>query len=390
MAFDFQICDDNKCTGCFACMNKCPKSAITYRIDEVGRILPVIDRNKCIQCGLCLRTCPVNNPCELQEPHVCYAAQRPNKEVREQSTSGGIAAVLSEYVLSVDGSVFGAAVDKNGTVRHICAGTKEEVDKLRGSKYVQSDIGFSFQKAEEKLQGGKTVLFIGTPCQIAGLKRYLGRDYENLYCVDLICHGVPPMQYLNEHYQIVAGEEDIDDVSFRDPAIGYLLSVRKNGQVIYSADRFHDTYFYAFFRALTYRENCYQCQYAGKKRCSDMTIGDFWGIDRKNLKVIKSGYISVVLINNHKGKSLFDRVRGQLYFEERQISEAVTGNKQLQAPSTRHRLRKQFLAAYSSTKSFDRAVEMIGLLKEMKRENIKGKISALKNKVAWKINSVLR
>lgn len=390
MAFDFQICDDNKCTGCFACMNKCPKSAIACRIDEVGRTLPMIDRNKCIQCGICLRTCPVNNPCELQEPQICYAAQRQDKEVREQSTSGGIAAVLSEHVLSVGGSAFGAAVDENGNVRHICAGTKQEVNRLRGSKYVQSDIGFSFQKVEEKLQNGKTVLFIGTPCQIAGLKRYLGRDYEKLYCVDLICHGVPPMQYLKEHYQTITDGKDIDDVSFRNPAIGFFLAVRKNGRVIYSADRFHDTYFHAFFHALSYRENCYQCQYAGKKRCSDMTIGDFWGIDRKNLKVIKSGYISVILINNYKGKALFNRIKDQLYFEERKISEAVAGNKQLQAPSTKHRLREQFLAAYSSMQNFDEAVELIGLLKEMKRENIKGQINALKHKVSWKISSVLR
>lgn len=390
MVFDYQICDADKCTGCFACMNKCPKGAIKSGIDDEGRTLPVIDKEICIQCKLCVRTCPVNTETELREPQICYAAQRHEKEIRKLSASGGVAAVLSEYVIVRQGCVFGAAVNNEGKVCHVCATTKNEIDKLRGSKYVQSDIGFSYREAEKELQKGKMVLFIGTPCQISGLKHYLGKEYEALFCVDLICHGVPPMQYLKEHYKTVTKVENIDTVLFRDPAVGFLLSLRKNGRLIYSADRFHDTYFHAFFRSLTYRENCYECPYAGRKRCSDLTIGDFWGIDRKSLKKIKSGYISAVLINNDKGKAIFDKVKDQFVFEERQISEAVKGNKQLQTPAQKHKLRKEFIEAYKNLKDFDRAVEKIGLVREMKIENIIGKFEALKSKIAWKINSALR
>ena len=390
MTFDYQICDSDKCTGCFACMNKCPKSAITCGVDKIGRTLPVIDKERCVRCGICLRTCPVNNPYELQEPRSCYAAQRKNKEDREQSSSGGIAAVLSEYVISTGGSVFGAAVDEKGKVCHICAKTKEQIDRLRGSKYVQSDIGFCFRDVERELKEGRKVLFVGTPCQVSGLKHYIGKDNENLYCVDLICHGVPPMQYLKEHYDTVAGEKEIDRVSFRNPSIGFCLSIQEKGQTIYTADRFHDTYFHSFFHALTYRENCYQCSYAERKRCSDMTIGDFWGIDRKSLKNIKSGYISVALINSQKGQELFEKIKAQLNFEERAISEAVAGNKQLQVPSIKHKLRDQFLNSYENTKNFDEAIEHVGIVREMRIESIKGKIDGLKNKVIWKLNSVLR
>ena len=390
MSFDYQICDADKCTGCFACMNKCPKDAISSKMDDTGRTLPYIDGEKCVGCKLCLRTCPVNNNAELFEPQICYAAQRRDIENRKFSTSGGIAAVLSEYVIAKNGSVFGAAVNKVGKVCHICASTKEEIDKLRGSKYVQSDIGFSYNETEKELQKGKTVLFTGTPCQIAALKKYLGKDYENLFCVDLICHGVPPMQYLKEHYDTVTKGENIDSVSFRNPSIGFFLSLQRNGEVLYSADRFHDIYFHAFFKSLTYRENCYDCSYAERKRCSDLTIGDFWGIDRKSLKKIKSGYISIVLINSDKGRAIFDEIKDQLIFEERQISEAVKGNRQLQTPSKKHKLRKEFIETYKELRDFDLAVERIGLVKEMKLEAIYGKFEALKSKIVWKINSVLR
>lgn len=390
MEFDFKICEDSECTGCFACMNKCPKKAIESYIDDVGRTIPLIDRSKCVGCGLCLSTCPVKNPLKLQSPQMCYAGQRSNKEIREKSTSGGIAAAFSEYILSMGGCVFGAAVNEHGDVKHICAETKEDIDRLRGSKYVQSDIGFSFQQAKQKLEVGKNVLFIGTPCQIAGLKHYLGKEYDNLYCVDLICHGVPPMEYLREHYRSVAKEVEIDSVTFRNPQVGYFLSLSSKERVIYSADRFHDTYFHAFFRALSYRENCYKCRYACEKRCSDITIGDFWGINRKSLKVIKSGYISVILLNNKQGEFLFEKITDKLLFEEREISEAVAGNNQLRAPSKKHKLREEFLDAYRSTQNFDLALNRIGIYKEMRQENVKGKIEGFRRKVAWKINSIMR
>lgn len=385
MKFDNQICPENSCTGCFACMNACPSNAISVGLNESGATVPVIDKRKCIKCGLCMKTCPSNFPVLLSEPEKCYAAQRPEKQEREMSASGGVASALAEFFISIGGCVFGAAVVENGHVAHICAETREDVDRLRNSKYVQSEVGYSYSLVKEKLSLGKYVLFTGTPCQIAGLKRYLKKDYERLYCADLICHGVPPMRYLEEHYKQITGDASIDVVTFRDPKIGYCLKVSSGMKMIYASDRFHDLYFHAFFRALSCRENCYQCTYARPERCSDITLGDFWGIDRKTLTKITSGYISLVLVNSQKGEELIDRIKGNITFEERDMNEAICGNAQLQHPSNRHQLREQFLKEYRATKNFDAAVENIGLNKEMRKEKYENYISTFFRKARHKL-----
>lgn len=390
MSFDYQICRAEQCTGCLACMNICPKEAISVGTDKYGVTHPVIQQDKCVSCRLCVRTCPVNNPLPLNQPLVCFAAQREDRVVREHSTSGGIAAALSETIYGDGGCVFGVAVENDGEVRHICAQTKEDVDRLRGSKYVQSSIGLTYQTVREKLGTGAEVLFVGTPCQIAGLKSFLGREYEKLYCVDLICHGVPPASYLQQHIRTVTKEKKVNSVSFRNPKVGFCLCLKQDDRLLYRADRVHDTYFHGFFRGVTYRENCYQCPYAGQNRCADMTIGDFWGIDRKTLRVIHSGYISVVLVNTQKGQKLFDRIKEDVLWEERAVSEAVAGNAQLQHPSIKHPQRETFLLAYRQTGDYDQAFASTRLPGQMKREAVGEWVNRIRSWVKWKISAIWR
>ena len=185
-----EIVSKNKCTGCTACMNVCPKNAISMVTDKCGFKYPIIDEKKCIDCGLCKKTCPILNKKNNLSINKCYAAYSKNDEYSIHSSSGGIFPIIANYILDNNGIVIGAAFDKKMNLNHVAITKKKEIDKLRGSKYLQSDLGDIFKYVKENLKT-KKILFVGTPCQIAGLKAYIKNDYDNLICIDLICHGVP-------------------------------------------------------------------------------------------------------------------------------------------------------------------------------------------------------
>lgn len=369
--FDYQICPSDDCTGCFACMNKCPKQAIHCVTDGLGRTLPQIDPATCVQCGLCKKVCPQVNPVECREPMECYAAQRPDESIRKKSASGGIGAALTEQFMNSGGVVYGAAVQNGGEVVHMRADTPQQAEKFRNSKYVQSYIGDNYTDVLRQLKDGKKVLFTGTPCQIAGLRSFLGKEYDNLYCVDIICHGVPPMQYLKQHMKTVIGDKEVDELSFRGGDKDYHLNIGYQGQLVYSRKQYRDYYYYAFYRGLIHRENCYHCSYAQSGRCSDMTIGDFWGLQRKTLKTEQTGNISVALINTEKGRELIRLIQDQIVWEPREVSEAVQGNSQLRRPSVLHKKRKTFVQAYYKTGDFTQSIKSVNLKKELLIANVK-------------------
>ena len=363
--YNYQICRSDDCTGCFACMNKCPNNAISVVNDKSGRTLPLIDVKKCVKCGLCKKVCPANNPPKLVEPLSCFAAQLPNEQERLLSSSGGISAALTEYFVTNGGVAYGSVSTKGGYVKHQRADNIEEAKRFRGSKYVQSYIGLSFQSVLKDLKSGKMVLFTGTPCQIAGLYGFLGKDYDNLYTIDIICHGVPPMQYLKKHIETISESDNVTSLSFRGGKTDYIFKLYSGDQIIYNASRFEDAYYWSFMKMLTFRDNCYTCRYADRLRVGDITLGDFWGINRDTLLQKMSGRISAIMVNSSKGVNLLDFIKDRIIIERRNYDEAVQGNAQLRNPSTKHIGRQAFITSYEQNGDIVIALKKAGIYKQI-------------------------
>ena len=294
------------CCGCGACYNKCPVGAITMQENEEGFLVPVIDKNKCTNCGLCVKVCPsLNVQYNNTDKPECYAAMA-DDEIRMKSSSGGIFTLLAEDILDKGGYVCGAAFDDNWDVHHIIVDNKNDLEKLRGSKYVQSDTEDCYKKIKKLLDEDKYVLFSGCPCQVAGLYSFLGKNYEKLYTVDILCHGSPSRgvwkKYLNENFN----KNEIKKINFRDKnKIGWSCShctiSTKNGDDIVT-----DDFTKLFHASINLRESCYDCKYSKKPRPADITLGDFWGISEYKKDLNDDKGLSFVLTNNAKGKFLFD------------------------------------------------------------------------------------
>lgn len=352
-----KICDYTKCTACRACEHICPKNAIKLQENEYGFLLPVVDNSKCINCGLCQRICQVNNSEELRYPGKCYAVWTKNDNDRINCTSGGVSTGFGRSVIKDGGIVFGAAYNDNFELKIIDTECEQGLENFIGSKYVQCDTADSYKKVYEHLKNGKKVLYTGTPCQVMGLRKYLKKDYDNLVTVDIICHGVPPFRYLKDYVKYTCPDNHNAKVFFRGKN-DYKLTIYNKDELVYSKERFKDKYFTAFANGLCFRDNCYTCSYARAERSSDITIGDFWGLNRNTLKQSYSGRISAVLINTEKGQSFFDKVSDNFFYEERTVEEAVQGNGQLQKPTRLHPKRDIFLKTYKKEgiiKAFNKA-----------------------------------
>lgn len=369
-----QICDKNQCSGCCACVNACPKNCITMEHDEYGVLLPVINGQACVNCGACERACPVNHALEKKMPQKAYAAWHLNETTRKKSASGGAAAAFYETVIENGGVAFGTSFDKELNLSIKSAQSMEGVQTFKGSKYVQAFVGLSFREVKKNLEVGKQVLFIGTPCQIAGLRNYLKKDYDNLITVDLICHGTPSIEYLHTHVKNIEKSinKKADNISFRGE-YSFELTLYQNENVIYRKYRFLDQYFTGFLNGLFYRPNCYSCPYACEDRVSDITIGDFWGLGKEAPCSYRMGDgVSVILPNTDKGHQFVMQAKDKLFLDERPLSEAINGNDQLRAPSEKHKNYEKFRTLYLAA-GFDKAAakctkEDIGQWKKEKRK----------------------
>lgn len=349
-----KLCDQNKCTGCQACRVICPKRAITMTETNEGKIVPVIDENKCVNCGLCEKTCPVLTEPGFKLPIKTFAAWTLNVDDKKACASGGIATGLYRYVLDKDGVIYGCDYDENLKPVIRRSETEDDLDKFRRSKYVQSSTEDSYLDVRKDLQEGRLVIYVGSPCQIDGLIHFLGKQYENLYTVDIICHGVPPFKYLQEYADKVSGGRKISKVGFRGEH-NFCLTLYDGEELVYNEGSWDDFYFTTFLEGVTYRDNCYQCRYARKERISDLTIGDFWGLDKSTLKEKYNGRVSVILANTKRGIEFLEKI-SSLHCEERTLEEAIKENDQLNHPMPIPEDRKRFLAnldkgVYSALKS---------------------------------------
>ena len=338
--------------------------------NEYGELVPSVDHGKCTGCGLCGRMCPQLEPVGLLYPGGCYAAWAADSSDREGSSSGGIGHLLALGELERGGVVVGCAMERDGRARHVVVDAVGGLDALRGSKYVQSDASDALAAAKRLLAEGREVLFVGTPCQVAAMRKLAGRKNEKLYAVDLVCHGVPPARYLVEHLRGVTGLAGFDSVTFRD-GDNFALRVGSSKSPVYKGNLGRDSYMSSFMCGDTYRESCYSCRYARPERVGDLTIGDFWGLDRSTLDNRPPQSVSVVLRNTEKGAELVRRLNGSAMLETRDPQEAIAGNDQLRAPSKGTERRRAFRGSIASME-FDSAVRKSGLARDFLIKRIKG------------------
>lgn len=317
------------CFGCMACVDKCPKQCIEIIEGKLGHLYPKVNEG-CIDCGLCLKVCPVENNQMFMSAVTTWAAWRNNDKLRSESSSGGIASAIAEHVIYRGGVVYGCAFLSDFSFRHVRCSTVSDLQRLKGSKYVQSDMRGVYKSIVKDLRNGLHVLFIGTPCQVAGIKMFFKNVNDNLTTIDLVCHGVPSVRMLKESLPKNVLYNHIDTVEFRVNTKFHFSVKSRNSETIYERPLHKDLYLKAFFKSLTYRDSCHVCKFACEQRVSDITLGDFWGLDETVTKDMDKG-VSLCIANTERGYQLVTEIIG-ITKVERSINEAITGNKQLQKP----------------------------------------------------------
>lgn len=300
------------CCGCASCMNTCAVNAIEMKPDEEGFFVPVIDVSKCVHCGRCVKNCPVINvPGGNADKPECLAAAA-DDQIRKDSSSGGMFSLLAEAVLEKGGFVCGAVLGDSFSVEHRIASSREQALAMRRSKYVQSEVGMIYRRIRNLLkESDKPILFTGTPCQAAGLRNYLGKDYPNLYIVDIVCHGAPSQMLFHRYLEETYGDQ-LKGFSFRTKESGYncmnQIAVLKDGTRLIRSFSF-DAYEQCMHSGLSAKAICGNCPFAPAPRQGDLTIGDFWGIERYSHKLNDGLGMNVVLQNNAKGTRLWNEVK---------------------------------------------------------------------------------
>ncbi len=344
------------CCGCGACENVCPKNAISMKEDEYGFIFPVIDDKLCVNCRMCRNVCAFQNITENNSPLKTWVAVSKNKEGLKKSASGGVFYTLANAVIKENGCAAGAAFDDKFELSHIIAYDEKTLEKLQGSKYTQSSTGYVFREIKKQLLEGKKVLFCGTPCQVAGLRSFLEKKYDRLITIDLICHGIPSNKMFKDYIHYFETEKSIkvDQFMFRDKKIGW----GKNGSVIANSGKRYrlfesaQSYFFLFANSMIMRSNCYSCKYACSHRPGDLTIGDFWGIQRehpellKNEKINEAKGISVIIANTEKGTRFIQEHRDLFDLYDSTFEKAARGNAQLKVPTKYNPKRDSILELY--------------------------------------------
>lgn len=342
------IKDKKDCCGCSACVQICPKQCIRLGVDEEGFEYPSVNTSECVNCGLCERVCPMLNPGASKIPVKVCAAKNQDEGVRARSSSGGVFTPLAEAVIRQNGVVFGAAFDDLWNVRHTYTENEKGLEAFRGSKYVQSKIGESYLQAREFLKQGRMVLFSGTSCQIAGLNRFLGKEYPNLVTLEILCHGVPsPMvwqKYLDQKRKECRCT-GIKQISFRDKKSGWsdynVVLGFENGKV-YEKPHRKDPYFRGFLKNLYLRPSCYHCRCKNGRSGSDLVIADYWNIKNVRPDFNDNRGVSLVLIHSEKGNRLFHSVSGNLNVIETGYEECLVNNKGFAEHLSENRKRAAF------------------------------------------------
>lgn len=340
----------DKCCGCAACVEKCPVKAITMKYDNNFDRVPVVDTKTCISCGQCVKICPrFNDTCNQIDINTVYLGSYKNKELEKKSSSGGLFAALAHYFFNQGGIVYGAAMvyeNKRLQCRHIRVENVEDIHLLQGSKYIQSRTDGIFGKVKKDLKDGKIVLFSGTSCQVASIKRFIGEN-KNLYTVDLVCHGVPKDILFNDYIDYYEKKHNciVKDISFRAKGIYWhgkemkhvlTLKIEKNATI------YHDvliepqsSYYCLFMERAGYRKSCYNCIYAKVDKPSDITLGDYTLTTKENndYNLPLNHTYSTIITHNERGQQLLREIKPDLLLSEVSSSEVIARHGNLNHPS---------------------------------------------------------
>lgn len=366
-----------KCTACGACVQRCPENCIELKSDDNGFLYPNIDVAKCIECGLCVKVCPIDKAPHINEPKA-YACAAKDEDILLEATSGGVFGAIATYVLNDNGVVYGCAYTGHLKATHVRVDNLNSLKELFGSKYVQSNTGDTFKECENDLKTGKKVLYSGTPCQVAGLKNFLLKDYNNLLTVDLVCHGVPSQEYFDKFIEYLEQKEraECTNYSFRSKknagwSVAGIANYKKENGKIYNKKQFYfsNYYYYYFLECATYRKSCYSCQYANLNRVGDFTLGDFWGAEGLDVPFNVEKGCSLVILNSKAAIELFDKLN--IHKQPVSIEYAIKYNKQLSAPSVARYDRDEVLSDYRNEQA---AVIQQKFKKKCKKQILIGKI----------------
>ena len=379
------------CTGCGACVQRCPKQCISWATKEFDFRYPRVDEATCINCGLCEKVCPIDKELKAPTAQKAYAAVHKDSSVLEKSTSGGAFTALADTIFSQGGVVYGAAMLNDMQVKHIRTENRTAFAELRSSKYLQSDTGTTYQMVEQDLNQGKVVLYSGTPCQVDGLKCFLRKEYENLYTADIVCHGVGSQAYFDRYMEFAKERYGkIKALRFRSKEYagwscgGVVVVVGTSNSEKKIPYRDFDNYYYSYFLSGDiYRKCCYSCKYANTKRVGDFSLGDYWGVEALNLPLQTENGCSLLLVNNDRAKKLLETVV-DLDKVETTIEQAAHCNKQLNEPSRLPESRQKRIEEYVSMSG--RQIQKV-YLRTHRRTVVKGKIKAL---MPYKLKLLIR
>lgn len=374
-----QICEHDNCTACKACVNVCPANAIVMQRDLLNIETAAIDTSKCISCHMCQNVCPQNSTFSGNSPQLCYAAWSTDKKTRFTSASGGIAAEL--YKLAGNNHMWFAGVKMTDrlTAEFVLTDNKSDIMYFQNSKYVQSNPAMVYAEIAQKLRHGEKVLFIGLPCQVDALRSVCKTVHvktDDLYLIDLVCHGSAPAIYLQQHIHFLEkkSKKTTTEVSFRDPdtyTYTYTFTLKENGKPFYRRKvHRNDLYQIGYHKGIIYRENCYQCRYAKNRRVGDLTLADFGCVGRIKSCAYDNKNVSCILCNTEKGSDLVRHMirGGQIYCEERPLEEEISYEPMLNAPRKRPKEQIVFAKNYQKRQDFIGAMRKAAFVQVVRNE----------------------
>lgn len=375
------------CTGCHACAAICPKKCIDMKDIGEGFLFPVIHTETCIQCNRCEEVCPVLHIPGSSHQTQVFALKNKDEAERKKSTSGGVFPLLARRILDAGGIIYGAAYDSDFSVKHIAVEDSENLSLLQGTKYVQSTVGRIFPEVKDHLKAGQQVLFSGTPCQCAGLRAFLGKEHENLMLVDLICHGVPSPKVWQTYIDYRARKENGGKrpvkINMRSKVNGWSRYSTEfdygNGKIARSQNS-EDPFIRAFVGNICLRSSCSECLVKGTERCTDLTLGDYWGIWSQHSEFNDEKGTSIVFVHSAKGMDMLNWVKDQTEWLEIPSEDAYRENMSMVSSSQPHEKRNEFLDRITSDNFGDVVREYFPPVPAKKLgvwEKVKGKLAGI-------------